>query len=325
MAGADQWRERLAHHVADIEATLGGHPTSTSSPSGAAAGSSATSRPSRRLAAFVADLAEQVQPPEPGLVGGFAAWAIALVDRYLGAEHRRSRLARLRARSRAARSGHARRARARSTRSAPRSTSPVSGAPSSAPSTPRRHAVGTLRRPACSSARSARRTPATSTSSTSSARSRARFRRAAARTRCSPTASDARVEGLRTHRERRDRGAPRVPRRARGGAGERILCFARADARAQRRRSRRGGCWRPPAPCTAPSSAPRVCATRSSPSRGSRSSSRSSTASPPTPPRLAGRVRPPQSPRRGSTGTGPSPATRWRPARSRPGFDLVLR
>ena len=42
----------------------------------------------RRLAAFTDQLVADVQPPEPASWASFAGWAAALVDRYLGAEHR---------------------------------------------------------------------------------------------------------------------------------------------------------------------------------------------------------------------------------------------
>ena len=132
-----------------------------------------------------------------------------------------------------ARCGPSSTASARSTCSKHPSTWPGSDAPSSAPSTPLPRAPAASA-PACSSGRSAMPTPVTSTSSTCSARSRAHSRRAAARTRCSPTATVTACAGLVQHRERRDEERHEYLA-ALASAPERIICFARADSRAQRR------------------------------------------------------------------------------------------
>jgi hypothetical protein len=90
VAGADQWATRLEHHLVELtNARSEGELTGDLSEGHLRAIESDIDTV-LRLQAFVADLAEHVTPPDTTTWAAHATWAGALVDRYVGSEGRRN-------------------------------------------------------------------------------------------------------------------------------------------------------------------------------------------------------------------------------------------
>jgi RecB family exonuclease len=87
VGGADQWADRLERHARTLEEALG-DPTAAEAPEWRRRGLQRDVEAVRRLRAFVADLAEHVEPPGPPSWRVLSAWATGLLDRYLGPEAR---------------------------------------------------------------------------------------------------------------------------------------------------------------------------------------------------------------------------------------------
>jgi RecB family exonuclease len=88
VAGARQWEERLEHHARDLGAELEAR-RGDDEAEGAVERLERDREQSDRLLAFVHELVERTRPPEPPTWAALAAWAAALLDRYLGGEGKR--------------------------------------------------------------------------------------------------------------------------------------------------------------------------------------------------------------------------------------------
>ncbi len=88
VGGAAQWVERLVRHAAMVERQLAER-GADELPEWRRRGVERDLETVRRLAVFMAELIERVQPPEPASWATLATWANGLVDCYLGGEGRR--------------------------------------------------------------------------------------------------------------------------------------------------------------------------------------------------------------------------------------------
>lgn len=90
VAGAEQWRERLARHRARLVAEVAEMARDDDTRDSARQRREADVELLDRLAAFVADLAAHARASEDTTWSGMTRWARGLLDRYLGGERRRA-------------------------------------------------------------------------------------------------------------------------------------------------------------------------------------------------------------------------------------------
>jgi hypothetical protein len=87
VAGAEQWHDRLERHARTLEDALH-DPAAADAPESRRRGIERDVEAVRRLQSFVADLAKHVEPPDAPSWRAFTNWATGLLDRYLGPETR---------------------------------------------------------------------------------------------------------------------------------------------------------------------------------------------------------------------------------------------
>jgi len=89
VAGTSQWGERLGHHTAGLDDRLAAARGDDDVPEWQIHRLESDREHATRLAAFVADLTTSIEPPQQSSWTALAAWVTMLVERYVGAETRR--------------------------------------------------------------------------------------------------------------------------------------------------------------------------------------------------------------------------------------------
>jgi RecB family exonuclease len=90
VASADQWSNRLARHLAELAGALHEGQAKGDLSDGRVRALESDIETVGRLRDFIADLADQLLPPDVTTWAAHATWATALVDRYVGSEGRRN-------------------------------------------------------------------------------------------------------------------------------------------------------------------------------------------------------------------------------------------
>jgi RecB family exonuclease len=89
VVGAEQWRERLAHRRGELEAELGTE-RRDDEPEWRRGALDRAAADTASLDTFMVELLDRAQPPSPATWAGLSGWGRALLARYLGGEGRRA-------------------------------------------------------------------------------------------------------------------------------------------------------------------------------------------------------------------------------------------